>query len=126
LDDYLLTESATVLFGFDSVSISEDEQRKLDRVAETLNENIPYSVEIQGFTDGTGRPGYNLALSQKRADAVARYLTAEHKVPLRRIHILGMGSAEPTADNSTTDGRKLNRRVEVRLYVQKVVAAELQ
>jgi OOP family OmpA-OmpF porin len=72
---------------------------------------------VQGFTDKTGGAEYNAALSERRAEAVARYLTTEHKIPVRSISMLGEGYAAPVADDKTRDGRKMNRRVEVRLWV---------
>ncbi len=74
-------------------------------------------IEVQGFTDKTGPASFNETLSQERADAVARYLANEHKIPVRSISTLGSGYALPVADDKTRDGRKQNRRVEVRLYV---------
>ena len=74
-----------------------------------------YVVEVQGFTDRTGSKLYNLQLSERRADAVVRYLTAEKNVPLVRIHRIGYGIDKPTAPNNTRKGRKENRRVEVRV-----------
>jgi outer membrane protein OmpA-like peptidoglycan-associated protein len=59
----------------------------------------------------------NEQLSQARAATVARYLANEHKIPVRSITTLGSGYALPVADDKTRDGRKQNRRVEVRLYV---------
>ena len=53
-------------------------------------------------------------LSQRRAEEVARFLTIEYKVPVRSITMLGEGYAQPVADDHTRDGRKQNRRVEVK------------
>jgi OOP family OmpA-OmpF porin len=66
---------------------------------------------------------YNDELSARRAEAVARYLANEHKIPVRSINVLGSGYALPVADDKTRDGRKQNRRVEVRLYVPEVASA---
>ena len=63
-----------------------------------------------------GNAGYNQELSQRRAMTVARYLSAEHEIPLRRIQMLGIGSEKPVADNKTREGRMQNRRVEVKVY----------
>jgi outer membrane protein OmpA-like peptidoglycan-associated protein len=76
-----------------------------------------YIIEVQGFTDKTGSPLTNEQLSQARAAAVARYLANEHKIPVRSITTLGSGYALPVADDKTREGRKQNRRVEVRLFV---------
>jgi outer membrane protein OmpA-like peptidoglycan-associated protein len=83
-------------------------------------------VELQGFTDKTGDKDYNLALSRRRAEAVARYLVSQN-VPLRGIHVIGLGAEDPppslTADlqavdpNATPqDVRRLARRVYIRVY----------
>jgi OmpA-OmpF porin, OOP family len=72
---------------------------------------------VQGFTDRTGSATYNETLSEARAQAVARYLTNQSQVPIRSISMLGSGYALPVADDKTRDGRKMNRRVEVRLWV---------
>jgi OOP family OmpA-OmpF porin len=73
-----------------------------------------YLVEIQGFTDSTGSENTNVALSQRRAENVLRYLVGKG-VPLHRISIIGLGEANPAADNTTRDGRAQNRRVEIRV-----------
>ena len=73
------------------------------------------AIEVEGFTDSTGPKQYNLELSQRRADSVVRYLTENDHVPLVRIHVIGLGEDEPAADNQTLDGRKQNRRVQIRI-----------
>ena len=122
LDDFEASGSATVLFGFDSSSLTGDEQRKLDEFASRVAPGDPYIVEIQGFTDRTGSMSHNLELSRRRAESVARYLTSEHQIPLRRLHIIGLGSENLAGDNSTREGRKLSRRVEVRLFTRETLA----
>jgi outer membrane protein OmpA-like peptidoglycan-associated protein len=71
-------------------------------------------VEIQGFTDSIGNEHYNLELSERRAESVLRYLVGKN-VPLYRISIVGLGKANPIADNKTPKGRDQNRRVEIRV-----------
>ena len=75
-----------------------------------------YIVEVQGFTDSIGATAANIELSRRRAAAVVRYLIVDCKIPLYRVNTLGYGKANPAADNKTRDGRKQNRRVEVKLY----------
>ena len=66
----------------------------------------------------------NEAVSQARAIAVTRYLVNEHKVPVRTITSIGSGYTAPVGDDSTSEGRKSNRRVEVRLYVPEATNAK--
>ena len=117
LQDYELAATETILFDFGSSDLKDEAKTQLDVLGPRLEMASPYVVEVQGFTDKTGNADFNLALSQRRAEAVVRYLAAELDVPLRRIHTLGLGSENPAADNKTRDGRKLNRRVEVRLLM---------
>ena len=79
-------------------------------------------VELQGFTDKIGSKNYNLALSRRRADGVARYL-ARQNVPLRGIHVIGLGEENPPAsleavdpNTSRQEARRLARRVYIRVY----------
>jgi len=71
-------------------------------------------IELQGYTDGRGSEQYNIGLSQRRAEAVERYLVTK-KIPLYRISIVGLGKDDPIADNKNEQGRAQNRRVEVRV-----------
>jgi outer membrane protein OmpA-like peptidoglycan-associated protein len=71
-------------------------------------------VELQGYADSTGSEQRNLSLSQRRAESVERYIASKN-VPLFRTSILGLGIANPVADNKTATGRDQNRRVEIRI-----------
>jgi outer membrane protein OmpA-like peptidoglycan-associated protein len=84
----------------------------LDRFATTLNQNPVTTVTIIGHTDSTGTDAVNNPLSVNRAAAVRDYLSARG-VAANRIAVDGRGSREPVADNSTTSGRAMNRRVEI-------------
>lgn len=117
LKNYKLTASESVLFNFASSKLTDDEQLKLDSLTMGLEDSGPYVIEVHGFTDTTGDPTYNLALSKKRAETVVRYLTLDSNIPLHRIYTIGLGSENPASDNSTREGRKLNRRVELRVFV---------
>ena len=83
----------------------------LNQIAGVLIANPTYLVEIRGFTDNVGDPKLNLVLSDKRARAVMNYLAAKG-VNLSRMTAKGYGDTIPVADNKTTSGRSLNRRVE--------------
>ncbi len=137
IDNYKLMTSDGVLFGFDKAVLTKEGKAKLDALTQNTQGVGRYVIEVQGFTDKTGPRDYNLALSRRRADAVVRYLV-DKGVPLRRIHMIGLGyDAEPapmaasqTGQTSqsamgaadTTAGehkmtRKEMRRVVVNIYV---------
>jgi outer membrane protein OmpA-like peptidoglycan-associated protein len=114
---FQMSKSSTVLFAISSAKLTEEGKKELDDFAKQADGLQRYVVEVQGFTDKTGSAAVNEALSQARAEEVARYLANEHKIPVRSISTLGSGYAQPVADDKTRDGRKQNRRVEVRLFV---------
>lgn len=126
LDKYELVATESVLFGFNRYELSEEARQQLDQIAQRIKEGQRVMVEVQGFTDKSGDPQYNLELSRKRADAVVRYLTVEHDIPLYRISLLGLGAESPAADNNTREGRAQNRRVEVRIYAAGDSTAKLR
>ncbi len=117
MNKYQMAKSTAVLFGVNRDTLTPEAKQQLDEIANQTNGLDRYVIEVQGFTDKTGPASYNEILSQRRAEAVARYLTNEHKVPVRAISMLGEGYAQPVANDKTRDGRKQNRRVEVKLWV---------
>lgn len=120
LDNYSLSTTVTVYFGVNRYELTAKATGDLNALAAQVKEGKGYLIEIQGFTDATGSPAANRALSQKRADAVRAYLAEQHDVPIFRMSMLGLGEAKPAAANKTKAGRAQNRRVEVRLLVNKV------
>ena len=116
LDNFQLSRTQSVLFGLAKSTLTPEATKQLDEAAVAALKLTRYVIEVQGFTDKTGSPDVNLALSRQRADEVVRYLTMQHKIPLFRIYQLGSGSVLPVADDNTRDGRKQNRRVEVKVY----------
>jgi outer membrane protein OmpA-like peptidoglycan-associated protein len=117
MNKYQVAKAATVLFTINQAKLNDDAKADLDELAKMTEGKDRYIIEVQGFTDKTGSPLTNEQLSQARAAAVARYLVNEHKIPVRTITTLGSGYALPVADDKTREGRKQNRRVEVRLFV---------
>lgn len=115
IDNYQAVKTEDVLFGFNRSDLTTDGQQQLDSLTETLGSLKHYAIEVEGFTDQTGPKPYNLELSRRRADAVVRYLTENAHVPLVKIHMLGLGEDQPAADNQTREGRKQNRRVQIRI-----------
>ena len=77
------------------------------------------AVDIYGHTDSTGNDGINIPLSNKRAQSVEAYLKSCGVGASQFKNVAGKGSSEPVASNSTVEGRKQNRRVEVYLYASK-------
>ena len=114
-DKRTLTETLQVLFAFDKWVLDDGAQTRLLGLAKQLQEQPKLSVELEGYTDSTGASAYNIQLSQRRAEAVRRFLV-EQGVELPRIHSIGLGDIRPVADNKTKQGRDQNRRVMLRLY----------
>jgi outer membrane protein OmpA-like peptidoglycan-associated protein len=115
IENYTPVANVSVLFPLNKAELTPEAKQQLDEAVKAVAGRKHIVIEVQGFTDASGSREFNLALSEKRADAVVRYLTATHNLPLRSIHRLGFGPEAPAADNRTREGRKLNRRVEVRL-----------
>ena len=115
---FKMLKSDSVLFGLNARVLSDEAKAQLDSFAGSLSGLNRYVVEVQGFTDKTGPAVYNDALSQDRAEAVARYLANRHKVPLRSINMLGSGVAE--GDQKTREERAQGRKVDVRIYVPEI------
>ena len=101
-----------VMFDTGRSELKSGGMRKIDQLAQFLNEHPERRVQIDGFTDSVGGDAYNEQLSQRRADAVKAALVSRDVDPAR-ISTEGYGKAYPVASNSDSGGRQLNRRVEV-------------
>ena len=120
MDDYVVQSTATVNFRVGSAVLSPEAKASLYEVATALEGLKGYSIEVTGFASSEGGTKMNKALSQRRAQAVIDYLVETHNVPLRRIgQSYGFGELQAIADNSTREGREQNRRVEVKLLVNR-------
>ena len=120
LDDYAPQETAAVNFRSGSAVLLPESKTTLDDIASKALNAKGYVLEVQGFADSRGSINLNRQLSQRRADAVIRYLVENHSIPLRRIVTpYGFGELNPVAENETRDGRAQNRRVEIKLLVNK-------
>jgi outer membrane protein OmpA-like peptidoglycan-associated protein len=106
-------ETIHVQFGFDRWELSDSAQTTLQTLVKELQANPKLTVDLQGYTDSTGKPQYNVQLSQRRVEAVRRYLV-EQGVDLPRIHSIGLGQLP---DNGNREGRAKNRRVTLTLMV---------
>jgi OmpA-OmpF porin, OOP family len=120
LDEFDVVKTVSVLFAVNSAKLSDEAKAELDELASKAPGAKNYTVEVQGFADPTGNAQKNLELSQNRADAVVQYLTVKHNIPLRRITVpMGYGETKPTGDEKTAAGRAQDRRVDVRILVNK-------
>lgn len=122
MNKYQMAKTETVLFGLGRDNLTPDAKQQLEDLAKQATSTDRFVIEIQGFTDKTGSASYNDVLSQRRAETVARFLTIEYKIPVRNITMLGEGYAEPVANDKTREGRKQNRRVEVKLWIPETSA----
>jgi outer membrane protein OmpA-like peptidoglycan-associated protein len=102
-----------VTFKLKSNELTEGSKKILDDVAVELKQFPAVQVEVQGHTDTTGSAQTNETLSRKRAEAVTDYLVGRG-IPKERLTAKGYGSSQPVADNKTAEGRKANRRVELK------------
>lgn len=116
IDNYQLVTTEKVLFGLGKYQLTKQAKQQLDQAVSQIQNTKNYVLEIEGFTDTTGSAAQNLELSRRRADAVVRYLTTEHNVPLRKINVLGVGEDSKNDENRTRAGRKQVRRVEVKVF----------
>lgn len=105
-----LNENA-VRFDTNKSSLTPQAQANLDKLIPVFKEYGDTNIEIFGYTDSSGKPEYNLTLSQKRAEAVKTYLIAKGLVA-NRFKTSGFGIADPIATNDTPEGKAQNRRVE--------------
>jgi outer membrane protein OmpA-like peptidoglycan-associated protein len=123
LDTFTVQVTTSVRFKFDSYELAQEAKASLDQLASQIRDRDNFIMEIRGFADGLGSDGYNNELTQKRADAVRRYLAERHNIALFRMHMLGFGKVRPVADNTTPEGRAANRRVEIRLLSRNIGGA---
>lgn len=125
-DNYQAEQRATILFDLNKATLTKTDTQRLDQLAQNVSSLKHYVIQIQGYTDKTGAKDYNLQLSQKRANAVIRYLTTNGKVPLVKIYSMGYGESDPAAPNATRKGRELNRRVDLTVMVPQMPESATQ
>jgi len=120
LDDYDVQETVSVTFRTNSAVLSPEAKQQLDALAAKATSARAYMIEVAGHTDATGSDAKNFRLSQQRAEAVVQYLAVQHKIPLRRfVTPMGYGKTEAVADNTTAAGRSQNRRVDVKMIINR-------
>jgi outer membrane protein OmpA-like peptidoglycan-associated protein len=120
LSEYDTKGEATVKFKSGSSKIEAADEEQLKQLAQTATGLKGYIIEVMGYTDSTGNAAMNTKLSEDRAKAVITYLVQQGSVPVRHIVAPGaMGEYGAAAANETKEGRADNRRVEVKVLVNK-------
>ena len=120
LDDYDVQETVSVTFRTNSAVLSPEAKAQLDGLAAKTTSARAFMIEVAGHTDATGSDAKNFRLSRARADAVVQYLAVTHKIPLRRfVTPMGYGKTDAVADNTTATGRSQNRRVDVKIIINR-------
>jgi OOP family OmpA-OmpF porin len=123
LAEYDVKGEATVHFAVGSSKLSKTDEEELHKLAQSTVGLTGYLVEVIGYADSTGNAAINTRLSEDRAKAVVTYLMQQGRVPLRNIVAPGaMGEYGAAASNETKSGRAENRRVEVKVLVNKGIA----
>ncbi|MBD8679989.1 OmpA family protein [Sphingomonas sp. CFBP 13720] len=113
-DDLVLNMPSGITFGYDSATVQPQFRPTLDEVAQVLSQYNQTYIDVYGHTDSTGSASYNQSLSERRAGAVASYLSTKG-VQSARIGTRGFGFEQPVASNQTEEGRAANRRVEIKI-----------
>ena len=121
LEAVKVTFDSGILFATNKADLNANSKSALANFSKTLRENNLLSVDIYGHTDSTGNDGINIPLSNMRAQSVESYLKSCGVSASQFKNVSGKGSSEPVADNSTVEGRKQNRRVEVYLYASQAM-----
>ncbi|HMG35522.1 MAG TPA: OmpA family protein [Blastocatellia bacterium] len=124
LDQYEVTKRTAVTFAASSAVLSPEAKAALNEIAQEASDKDGYVIEVEGHASSDGDVDQNRRLSQRRAEAVVTYLVETNLIPPRRIVVpVGAGSANPIADENSREGREQNRRVEVKLLVNRTLGS---
>ena len=116
LEAIKVTFDSGILFATNKADLNAESKASLTQFAGVLKENKDMDIAIFGHTDNTGTDAVNNPLSKNRAQSVSKFLKSQGVASSQIKTIDGQGSKNPVADNSTAEGRKQNRRVEVYMY----------
>jgi outer membrane protein OmpA-like peptidoglycan-associated protein len=124
LDQYQVTKHIAVTFAPGSAALSPEAKLALNEIGQEAKDKDGYVIEVEGFASSDGGADHNRRLSQRRADAVVAHLVESKLIPPRRIVApVGVGSANPIADDTSREGREQNRRVEVKMLVNRTLSS---
>jgi outer membrane protein OmpA-like peptidoglycan-associated protein len=124
LEAIKVTFDSGILFATNKADLNAESKASLTQFASVLKENNDMDIAIFGHTDNTGTDAVNDPLSKNRAKSVSKFLKAQGVAAAQIKTIDGQGSKNPVADNSTAEGRKQNRRVEVYMYASEQMIKE--
>jgi outer membrane protein OmpA-like peptidoglycan-associated protein len=124
LEAVKVTFDSGILFATNKADLNATSKASLTQFAEVLKENRDMDIAIIGHTDNTGSDAINNPLSKNRAQSVSKFLKSQGVTSAQIKTIDGQGSTNPVADNSTAEGRKQNRRVEVYMYASEKMINE--
>jgi OmpA-OmpF porin, OOP family len=128
LDDFDPLKTITVYFPTNSSKLGPKAKAEIDSAAAWVKtqDTKGWVMAVIGYADSTGASQRNIDLSERRANAVIYYIISKYKMPLHRlVQPFGYGQLEPVAENKTAEGRAKNRRVEIRLMVNKGIAGRV-
>ena len=120
LDDYNTKDTVTLYYGVGASNLTDKQKADLAALAQKAGSLQGYLVQVAGYTDSSGNAAYNQELSQQRAENVIAYLQQTGHIPLLHIVAPGaMGETDPAGSNESAQGRAENRRVVVKVLVNK-------
>ena len=111
-------------FAFDSATMTQESRRQIDRFVDGSKDVNDALFVIVGHTDNMGSEDYNFELGQKRATSVARYLISKKGMDPLRVTAVSYGANAPLADNTTREGRRKNRRIELLVYKESITSSQ--
>ena len=123
-NDLIVRFPSGILFDSNQYSLKAASQNDLAEFAKIIAEDNTTSLVIEGHTDNTGSDSYNQVLSKNRAESVQTFLSSKG-VPTSRMAAVGAGESQPVADNSSAEGRALNRRVVVKVMADAVAIEKM-
>jgi OmpA-OmpF porin, OOP family len=113
-----LHETLYIEFAHNTANVAEDSIGQIETLSDKLYQYPDAQLTLEGYTDSSGSAAYNQRLSQQRAEGVKQVLIERFGIDAQRITAVGKGEESPIADNSTAEGQRKNRRVEVILSNQ--------
>jgi outer membrane protein OmpA-like peptidoglycan-associated protein len=125
LTEYDTKADSSVYFAVGSTTISAKDKAALKQLAHDAVNLTGYIIQVKGFADSSGNAAMNQKLSMERAQNVIAFLLQDCNIPVRHVVAPGaMGTADPAAPNETAQGRSENRRVEVKVLVNRGLSGQ--